>query len=138
MVVDRAFDNEGKLGAPKKSRDDDPRYRVAFLPDRTWKMLDFWLKNREAGPEWLDLLFPFRGHPISAFFARDRFVIGLENVGISMAFRNLSPHSLRYTYDTKMRGVLSGDILREFIGHRSEAMTDHYDRSNLRPVLETR
>jgi hypothetical protein len=37
-----------------------------------------------------------------------------------------------------MRSVLSGDVLREFIGHRSEAMTDHYDRASLRPVLEMR
>lgn len=138
MIVDRAFDNAGILGAPKKSTEGDPRYRVSYIPERTWRMLDFWLKHRTEAEEYPGLLFAFHGAPISPYFLDERFEIGLKNAGISKVGRILTPHSLRFTYDTKMRGVLSGDILREFIGHRSETMTDYYDRASLRPVLEAR
>jgi integrase len=138
MIVDRAFDNDENLGAPKKSRDNDPRYRVAYLPERTWKLLEYWIARRQEAEGNPGLLFPYRGHAITKHFLGSRFDVGLENAGISRVGRNLTPHSLRYTYDTKMRGILPGDVLREFIGHRSEAMTDHYDRATLRPVLEVR
>jgi integrase len=139
MIVDRAFDSEGTLGAPKKSRENDPRYRVVYLPDRTWRILKYWTsRRREEAPDFPGLLFPFHGHSISSYYLDERFELGLKNAGIKQEGRRLSPHSLRYTYNGKMRGVLSGDVLREFIGHRSEAMTDHYDRMNLRPILEAR
>jgi integrase len=138
IIVDRAYDTDGTLGAPKKSKAGDPRFRVSFVPERTWKIIDLWLKHRKAPEDHPGLLFPFHGKPISSFFLNERFGVGLENAEIPTTGRILSPHSLRYTYDTKMRSVLSGDVLREFIGHRSEAMTDHYDRASLRPVLEMR
>lgn len=48
--------------------------------------------------------------------------------------RRLTAHCLRYTYNTKMRTLLSEQVLREFVGHRSFAMTDHYDN----PILTER
>jgi len=138
LFIDRAIDDSGTIGAPKKSRGDDLRFRSVLVPDRTWKMLDQWLRNRKRSIAYPDLVFTFRDKPISPFYLEDRFNIGLENAGILRDGRNLTPHSLRYTYDTSMRPVLPPDVLREFVGHRSAAMTEHYDRMNLRPALAAR
>lgn len=141
MIVDRAFDDRNELGAPKKSKENDPRYRVAYIPEKTWRIIDFWLTRRkEDDPEskFPGLLYSYHGKPIGTFYLEDRFSYGLKNAGIVTEGRILTPHSCRYTYDTKMRNVLPPDVLREFIGHRDEQMTDHYDRATLRPALESR
>lgn len=140
LIVDRAVDDEGKIGPPKKSRRGDPRFRVAYVPEKTWRILALWTGKRKDPQveKYKGLLFPYRGAPVGAGYILDRFQFGLQNAGVSTAGRILSPHSCRYTYDTKMKAVLSRDVLQEFIGHRSDAMTDHYDRATLRPALEAR
>lgn len=138
LIIDRAFDDRKKLVDPKKSRFDDPHYRVTFVPERTWTLVERWLELREDPPEWPGLLFSYHGKPVGAYYLEDRLTYGLENAMIAVSGRNLTPHSCRYTYDTRMKPLLRPEVLREFIGHRSEAMTEHYDRMNLRPALETR
>jgi integrase len=59
---------------------------------------------------------------------------GLDKLGIDYEKRRLTVHCLRYTYNTRMRTLLSEQVLREFVGHRSIAMTDHYDN----PILTER
>jgi hypothetical protein len=56
------FDNDDKLGAPKKSKDGDPRFRVSYIPERTWKLIDFWLNHRFEAHDYPGLLFPSRSH----------------------------------------------------------------------------
>lgn len=140
LIVDRAVDDSGEIGPPKKSRNGDPRFRVAYVPEKTWRILTLWTDKRKepADATYQGLLFPRCGAPVGAGYLQDRFQYGLQNAGIPTAGRILSPHSCRYTYDTKMKAILSRDVLQEFIGHRSDAMTDHYDRATLRPALEAR
>jgi integrase len=40
--------------------------------------------------------------------------------------RKLVPHSLRYTYVTRMRRELPVDTVRKMVGHSSIEMTDYY------------
>ena len=136
MIVDRAFDVEGVLGAPKKSKQSDPRYRVVHLPDRTWELLDHYFPRAAVCLDDPGLAFSYHGHKLGSTFVAQRFQEGLANAGISTAGRRLTPHSLRFTYDTKMRALLPPDVLREYIGHRSEQMTDHYDRATQQPAVE--
>jgi integrase len=72
-------------------------------------------------------LFTYRGHPIAGGYLDDRWERGLKAAGISTVGRKLTPHALRYTYNTRMRRRLPPDILRAIVGHVSEDMSEHYD-----------
>ena len=66
----------------------------------------------------------------------DNFRRGLERAGVSRESRNLVVHSFRHTYNTLLKNRLPGDILREFVGHKSVAMTDRYDHGKIEDTLE--
>jgi len=131
LVIDRAVDDLGQIGLLKKATEEDPRSRAVIIPEISLKMLERWL---ERVPECLDypgLIFSYRGKPIANYYILDRFRYGLKNTDIDYERRRLTVHCLRYTYNTRMRTLLSEQVLREFVGHRSISMTDHYDR----PIL---
>jgi integrase len=130
LIIDRAYDAKMKLGMLKKGTEDDPRYRVVMIPDRTIKILDLWLERAPAsGP-----VFVYHGHAMTKEHFLARFEIGLARAGIIAGGRRLTVHALRYTYNTRMRPLVSAEVLQEFVGHKSDEMTDHYDR----PFLEAR
>ena len=58
-------------------------------------------------------------------------VNGIKSEGIDITDRNIVDHSLRHTYNTIMKGILTAEVLREFTGHRSEQMTKRYDNPQL-------
>ena len=131
LVIDRAIDDRGIIGPLKKATDEDPRSRAVIIPDFTMKMLERWLTRVPKCPQYPDLLFPYRGKPVATYYLLDRFRFGLDRMGIDHEKRRLTVHCLRYTYNTRMKTILSAETLREFIGHRSIGMTDHYDN----PIL---
>ena len=45
-------------------------------------------------------------------------------------------HSLRYTYVTQMRTVLSGEIVQKMVGHTSIEMTNYYNRPDLLMAID--
>jgi integrase len=49
--------------------------------------------------------------------------------------RRLIPHSLRYTYVTRMRQELDADTLKKLTGHESVGMVDYYNKTNLEMAL---
>jgi integrase len=132
LIIDRAFDDhEGKLGYLKKGSATDPRYRVVPLPDYTLALLADWLKIRsdKEGP-----LFLYHGEMVNAKYLLKRFQAAMKKAGISQTGRRTTFHGLRYTYNTKMKLSMPRELLHEIVGHRSDDMTDHYDR----PILEQR
>ena len=131
LIIDRAVDDFGQIGLLKKATEEDPRSRAVIIPEITLKMLIRWLDIAPECPEYPGLVFSFRGKPIANYYILDRFRFGLDKLGIDHEKRRLTVHCLRYTYNTRMRTLLSEQVLREFVGHRSVAMTDHYDR----PIL---
>jgi len=131
LVIDRAVDDLGQIGALKKATEEDPRSRAVIIPEITLKMLKRWLDRAPECPQYPGLVFSYRGKPIANYYILDRFRFGLDKLGIDYEKRRLTVHCLRYTYNTRMRTLLSEQVLREFVGHRSISMTDHYDR----PIL---
>jgi integrase len=131
LVIDRAVDDLGIIGPLKKATVEDPRSRAVIIPEITLKMLERWLNRAPECPEYPGLVFSYRGKPIANYYILDRFRFGLDRLGIDYETRRLTVHCLRYTYNTRMRTLLSEQVLREFVGHRSVSMTDHYDR----PIL---
>ena len=55
--------------------------------------------------------------------------------GIDLDGRKLTPHSLRYTYVTKMRRTLPVDTVRKLVGHTAEKMTEYYTRASIEDGL---
>ncbi len=131
LIIDRALDDMGKIGGLKKATADDSRSRAVIIPEITMKMLLRWLDIVHEPETYPGLVFPYHNKPVASYYLLDRFKYGLDNVGIDYTTRRLTVHCLRYTYNTRMRTLLSEQVLREFVGHRSIAMTDHYDN----PIL---
>jgi len=131
LVIDRAVDERGIIGLLKKGTEEDPRSRAVLIPDKSLKILERWMDKTPKCPEFPGLIFPYRNKMISSCYILDRFRFGLDNLGIDHVKRRLTVHCLRYTYNTCMKTKLPGDVLREFLGHRSIGMTDHYDN----PIL---
>jgi len=131
LVIDKAVDDRGEIGPLKKATAEDSRSRAVIIPDITLKMLERWLSQCSDSPLFPGLVFSYRGKPIANYYILDRFRFGLDKLGIDYEKRRLTVHCLRYTYNTRMRTLLSEQVLREFVGHRSIAMTDHYDN----PIL---
>jgi integrase len=102
-----------------------------IIPEKTVSILERWMDRTPVCPEYPGLVFPYRSKMVSAYYILDRFRFGLDRLGIDYEKRRLTVHCLRYTYNTRMKTKLPGDILREFLGHRSVGMTDHYDN----PIL---
>jgi integrase len=117
--------------AVKKTSEEDPRSRAVIVSEIALKILERWLGRMPECPDYPGLIFSYRGKPVANYYILDRFRFGLERAGIDYTKRRLTVHCLRYTYNTRMRTLLSEQVLREFVGHRSVAMTDHYDR----PIL---
>jgi integrase len=146
LAVDRALDDQGLIGPLKKATDTDSRSRAVIIPEITLKMLERWLERYPETPQYPGLVFPYHEKPVANYYLLDRFRFGLDRLGIDHEKRRLTVHCLRYTYNTRMRTILSEQVLREFIGHRSASMTDHYDNpvlmerlsayQNVRPAVE--
>jgi integrase len=110
------------------------------------KMLERWLDRAPECPDYPGLVFSYRGKPIASYYILDRFRFGLDKIKIDHETRRLTVHCLRYTYNTRMKTKVPGDVLREFLGHRSVEMTDHYDNpfflerlrafQDMRPAVE--
>ena len=68
---------------------------------------------------------------IGKWLAEQWFRDILEKSGIEVGNRVLTPHSLRYTYITRMRRNVAGETVQKIAGHSSINMTDHYTRADI-------
>jgi integrase len=107
-----------------------------IIPEITLKMLPRWLERVPESPDYPGLVFSYHRKPIANYYILDRFRYGLQNTGIDYESRCLTVHCLRYTYNTRMRTLLSEQVLREFVGRRSATMTALPCLNGLRPIKE--
>jgi hypothetical protein len=132
----------------KKGTPDNPRLRVALLPDFTLSKIADHITKNGIMPD--DFCFTIDGQPIGQSHAESVFSTALVKAGITItksAFkkteayqlgqriiksdlmpdrRKLVVHSLRYTYVTRMRRELSAEIVGKMVGHLSFEQTDYY------------
>lgn len=83
-----------------------------------------------------DYVFRRYGKPIRKHLAEKWFSRALDLSGIKIGNRKLTPHSLRYTYVTRMRRSLTGETVQKLVGHTSIAMTDYYTHSAIPELCE--
>lgn len=119
-------DNE-RVDHLKKATDDNLKWRIAILPERTKTLIND-LKLMEDNKQ-TDYLFEYKGGLYDSSFINSHLKVVLRNNGIDEATRNITTHSLRFTYNTMMKREISGDDLRLMMGHTTEAMTEYYDKS---------
>ncbi len=130
LLVDRAIKADETVGGTKTGET-----RVVVLPSRTLAELAAW-REQALWSEPEDLVFPGadRGTPVSRAAVSHRLTPAMERAGIAVAGRNLVAHSFRHTYNTAMRRLVPGDLLRALTGHKSIEMSERYDH----PALEAR
>jgi len=130
ILINAMMDSEGKRSNHlKKGDDENKKWRIVILPSRTVKML----QNLQlmTDKKYTDFIFELNGLPVEQQYLNSHFQRQLDRMGIDHRARNLSIHSLRFTYNTLMKRAINNNDLRAMIGHVSEVMTDYYDRAKL-------
>jgi integrase len=142
----------------KKGTPDNPRLRVVYLPDFTIGKLEAWIAARNLQEN--DFCFTIAGRPARQEVAERVFYRTLQKTGFipyppkkeperrqegwrrppqikqkPPDGRKLVPHSLRYTYVSRMRRELTAAELQPMTGHASVEMVDYYNRKVLDMVL---
>jgi integrase len=136
----------------KKGSPDNPKFRLVYLPELTLGKMRDWIAENNIGPE--DYCFTVQGgKPIGREWAEIVFYRALQAAGFIPLpekretaargdgrqkqvkakikppdGRKLVPHSLRYTYVSRMRRELTAAELQPMTGHTSIEMVDYYNR----------
>lgn len=131
IILDAMMDGRNeRVNALKKHTDDNKKWRASILSNRLVKMLNT-LKAMKDNIDINDYVFCRYNKPITTWYLLEHLRSVLNANGIDTEKRNITVHSLRFTYNTMMRRQISESDLRLLMGHTSEAMTDYYDRSSV-------
>jgi len=157
LVVDGFLKRNGlRTEYNKKGTPDNPKFRAVLLPDLTLDYLLAHINNSPLGAD--DLIFTIEGRPVRQEFAENVFSRALIKAGIAHSAeklknegilkkghitkkadlipdgRKLVPHSLRYTYVSRMRLFFTAKELLPMTGHTTENMVDYYNRKNIEDI----
>jgi integrase len=158
LIIDGFCKKSGeRTGYNKMGSPEHPKLRVALLPDFTLAKINEFLKDKALGPD--DFIFTYNDRPVRQELAENVFVKALINAGLAHNVsemkkagiwqggkvvkkgdiipdrRKLVPHSLRYTYVTRMLRDLSAKQLQPMTGHATVEMVDYYNRRVLDDTL---
>ena len=128
------YEEHERTNFNKKGSADDQKLRVVPIPDNIAPILKNYILESGTQPD--DFVFLRYGHPIRKHLAEKWFERALVEAGIDTEGRKLTPHSLRYTYITRMRREVAGETVRKIAGHNSMAMTDYYTRGAIPELVE--
>lgn len=118
----------------KCGSEEDKKIRVAPLPkDFSLIIQKYIAENNLSGD---DFVFQRYNKPIRKWLVEEWFRRAVASSGIKTKNRVLTPHSLRYTYITRMRRDVAGETVQKIAGHTSLAMTDHYTRAAIPEMVE--
>jgi len=160
LIVDGFCKKDGlRTQYNKKGSQEKPKFRAVWIPDYTLDQLSGFLGDAALGPE--DYIFTNDGRPIRDELAHNVFIRALIKAGIAHTRatliktgaiqqgrfakktalipdgRKLVPHSLRYTYVSRMRRELSAKELQPLTGHVSQEQVEYYNRRNLEEVMSS-
>ena len=137
LLVNKMLDGRNILRHYLKTgNDNNLRQRTVLLPTKMATLLNMYVKQRPESDT--DFIFSENGHFLITAFLNTYFRRILIKLGIYDGTRKLSPHSLRFTYNTYTvnSNLIPENVLRKMIGHKSEEMTDYYTRPDLDSQLE--
>nr|DAT90496.1 MAG TPA: Integrase [Caudoviricetes sp.] len=146
LIIDGFCKKEGERTVYNKAGSvDKPKLRMVYLPDMTIKIMQKWIGDNNLCAD--DFCFTQNGRPVRTEYAEKVFYRALQKIdliphgkGIKRLApadgRKLVPHSLRYTYVSRMRRVMSAEDLKNYTGHTSTAMVDYYSHRSVELLLE--
>lgn len=117
----------------KSGNESNRKFRIVLLPERVCGLVENYIQKRGIDAE--QFLFTHENKPLRKEYLETIFRKALEKAGIDLDGRKLTPHSLRYTYVTKMRRTLPVDTVRKLVGHTAEKMTEYYTRASIEDGL---
>jgi integrase len=158
VIVDGFLKADGRRTVyNKKGSPEHPKLRVIPYPDLTLQLLAAHVTRNAVQPD--EYVFTYNGAPVSNSLAETAFNRVLIKAGITPDIetlkargiwkggrvqkkegfipggRRLVPHSLRYTYITRMSRDVDAHNLIKITGHESTVMIDYYNRKNLEMAL---
>ena len=134
LVIDGFLrEGETRMDFNKKGSEADKKTRIVLLPESVMERIKDYMGRHEKNAD--DFLFTHENKPLRKEYLDTLFKLAVEHAGITTANRKLTPHSLRYTYVTKMRRTLPIDTVRKLVGHTDDKMTDYYTRASLEDGL---
>lgn len=128
------YEEHERTNFNKKGSAEDQKIRVVPIPDNIAPILKNYIA--ETGVQAEDFVFLRYGQPIRKHLAEKWFSRALEEAGINTENRKLTPHSLRFTYITRMRREVAGETVRKIAGHISMEITDYYTRSAIPEMVQ--
>jgi len=129
LVIDGFIRSDGiRTSFNKRGTPDDPKTRWCLIPDEILSLIITYCDKNNIKND--DYIFQKDGRPLRKSYAEACFKRAIEKAGIRSGKRKLVPHSLRYTYVTRMRRDLPAEIVAKIVGHSSTSMTNYYTRPN--------
>lgn len=118
----------------KKGDKYNDKIRVVPIPDKTIELIKNFIKSNNRAQD--DFVFQtINGEPIGQVHLESVFKYVLKKAGIDTEGRKIVPHSLRYTYVTRMRRILPVEDVQRLAGHTSARMTQYYTRSSIPELI---
>ena len=129
LIVDGfyRYQEKERTNFNKCGSESNQKIRVVPLSDKLAQIIQSYICEKDLAAD--DYVFSRYGKPIRKHLAEKWFQRAIALSGIKVGERRLTPHSLRYTYVTRMRRNLTGETVQKLVGHTSIAMTDHYTHS---------
>lgn len=123
-----------KTNYNKTGSEEHPKLRACPIPDYCYSQLESFICNNNLKDK--DFIFSNNGMPITQDYLDKMFKKMLAIKNIDTAGRKLIPHSLRFTYVTKLRCKLSVEDVQKIVGHATKEMTEYYTRNLLSEITE--
>jgi integrase len=129
--------NGERMNYNKKGTEEHPKARVVPLSDLMAELLRAHIVQNNIGlGEFCFRSVRDYGRAIGFRYAGRVFASALVKAKIEGGGRKLVPHSLRYTYVTRVRRELPPEIVMKLVGHVSEGQTEYYNKKVLDMTLK--
>ncbi len=139
LIVSNGIDGDNTLSNTKnnKHKENDVPDRATPLTNRALQMLPK-LKEIAEYMEPTDYIFPGKG--IRRFIARKslckKFKKIIKASPLNIENRNITPYSLRHSFNSNMRSYLSEYVIAEIMGHSIGRMPRHYNNPTVDIIKE--
>jgi len=137
LVVDGFIKRNGiRTNYNKKGNNNDRKIRCVPIPDKVLiELVNYITSNKLESDDYLfldenDKLF-------TNCHLEYTFKKVLKSSGINTFEKKFVPHSLRFTYVTKMRTSFPVEDVRKIVGHTTTEMTDYYTRMLITDMCKT-
>lgn len=129
LIVDGFCKNTGeRTNFNKAGNESDLKIRVVPLPDELIILLKDFIAENKICCENNYIFTREDKKVVRQEYLEKTFKRAIKLAGIKVENRKLVPHSLRYTYITRLRRFLPVDLVQQIVGHSNSKMTDYYTR----------